>query len=118
MIGPRPIDTVGNSQKSGIRRGCGYDDRPLPAAADLAAEVVEIVVGQAPFEVGPGVDAGSGVALEVDVVAGGAVVLAAEEVVEADLVQRRRAGEGRQVTADAVGVLVRLARPSSPRSSG
>ena len=47
-------------------------------------------------------------ALEVDVVAGRAVVLAAEEVVEADLVERGRAGERRQVAADAVGVLVGL----------
>ena len=23
FIGPMPIDTVGNSQKSGMRRGCG-----------------------------------------------------------------------------------------------
>ena len=23
FIGPRPMDTVGNSQKSGISRGCG-----------------------------------------------------------------------------------------------
>ena len=28
--GPRPIDTVGNSQNSGMSRGCGYDDRPWP----------------------------------------------------------------------------------------
>ena len=28
MIGPSPIDTVGNSQKFGISQGCGYDDSP------------------------------------------------------------------------------------------
>jgi hypothetical protein len=50
--------------------------------------VVELVLGEAALEEGPGVDAGGGVALEVDVVAGQAVVLAAEEVVEADLVER------------------------------
>ena len=49
---------------------------------------------------------GGGVALEVDVVAGEAVVLAPEEVVEADLVERGRRGERRQVAADAVGALV------------
>ena len=47
-------------------------------------------------------------ALDVDGVAGEAVVLAAEEPVEADVVERRRGGEGRQVPADAVGVLVGL----------
>ncbi len=106
LIGPRPIDTVGYSQKSGISRGWGYDDRPAPA--DLATEVVEVVLGEPAFEVRAGVDAGRGVALDVDRVAGLAVVLAAEEVVEADLVEAGARREGRQVAADAVGVLVRL----------
>ena len=57
-------------------------------AADLHAEVVEILFGEATFEVRTGVDARGGVALVVDVVAGEAVVLAFEEVVEADLVER------------------------------
>ena len=77
-------------------------------AADLPPEVVEVVGRQAALHERPGVDAGRGVALEVDGVAGVAVVLAAEEVVEADLVEARRAGERRQVATDAVGVLVRL----------
>ena len=89
-----------------------------PAAADLAAEVVEVVLGEPALEERPGVHAGRGVALEVDVVAGVAVVLAAEEVVEPDLVQAGRAGERGQVAADAVGVLVGLAPPSPRRSSG
>jgi hypothetical protein len=79
-----------------------------PASADLLAEVVEVVVGQAALEVCPGVDAGSGVTLEVHVVAAARSVPAAEEVVETDLVQRSRAGERRQVAADALGVLVGL----------
>ncbi len=79
-----------------------------PTAADLLPEVVEIVIGQAPLEVGPGVDAWSGMTLEVDVVTAAGGVLAAEEVVEADLVQRGRAGERREVAADPVGVLVGL----------
>ena len=29
--GPRPIDTVGNCQKSGISLGCGDDGVPLPS---------------------------------------------------------------------------------------
>ena len=28
MIGPRPIETVGNCQKSGISHGCGYEESP------------------------------------------------------------------------------------------
>ena len=42
-------------------------------------------------------------ALEEDLVAEAAVGLAAEEVVEADLVERGRAGVGREVAADALG---------------
>ena len=74
-----------------------------PAAADLATEVVEVALVEATLEEGPGVDAGDGVALDVDLVAGHAVGLAPEEVVEADLVERRRRGEGGEVPADAVG---------------
>src|SRR5207249_4395429 len=72
------------------------------AAADLPAEAVELVLGETPLEVRPGVDAGGGVALDVDLVAEAAVGLAVEEVVEADLVERRRRGVGRQVPAEAV----------------
>ena len=68
MIGPRPIETVGYSQKSGISHGCGYDDRPPPGAG-LAAEVLEVRLVDAPFEVGARVDARRGVALEEDDVA-------------------------------------------------
>ena len=78
------------------------------ATADLLAELVEVVLGEAALEEGPGVDAGRGVALEVDGVAGLPVGLAPEEVVEPDVVQRRRRGERGQVAADAVGVLVGL----------
>ena len=77
-------------------------------ASDLAAEVVEVVGLQPPLDEGPRVDAGRGVSLVVDVVAGRAVVLAAEEVVEADLVQRCRRGVGGEMAADAVGGLVGL----------
>ena len=33
MIGPKPIETVGNCQKSGISQGWGYDERPLPSTS-------------------------------------------------------------------------------------
>jgi hypothetical protein len=55
--------------------------------ADLLAEPVELLLGQPALEEGAGVDAGGGVALEEDLVAAAGVVLAAEEVVEADLVE-------------------------------
>ncbi len=53
------------------------------------------------FQEGASVDARSGVALEVHLVPGLAVVLAAEEVVEADLVQAGRRGVGSDVPAHA-----------------
>ena len=45
--------------------------------------------------------------LEEDLIAGRAVILPAEEVVETDLVQARRRGVRREVTADALEVMVR-----------
>src|SRR5688572_23871548 len=57
---------------------------------------------------GAGINAGSGMALEIDDVAVVAIALAAEEVVEPDLVQRGGGGERRNVAADAFLELVRL----------
>ena len=71
-----------------------------PGVRELLAEAVEVLGAQAALEEGAGVDAGGGVALDVDVVAAAGVVLAAEEPVEADLVQRRRRRVGRDVPAD------------------
>src|SRR5690606_30472561 len=68
---------------------------------DLLTEGVELVGGQPALEEGPGVDAGRSVALEVDLVAAAGVVLAAEEVVQADLVEGRDRRVGRDVPADA-----------------
>ena len=62
--------------------------------------MVELVLGQATFEEGPGIDPGGGVALVEDLVTGTPVVLAAEEVVEADLVERRGRGVRGEVSAD------------------
>ena len=72
-----------------------------PVAADLHAEAVEVLGREPALEERARVDAGRGVALEVHLVAGLAVVLAAEEVVEADLVERRARRERGQVPADA-----------------
>ena len=69
MIGPSPIDTVGNCQKSGISHGCGYEAAAAAAVVDLLAEALELLLGQPALEEGARVDAGRGVALEEDEVA-------------------------------------------------
>jgi hypothetical protein len=82
--------------------------RQAAAFLQLAAEVLQLLRRQPPLDERPRVDAGRGVALEVNDVAVVAVALALEEVVEADLVERRRRREGRDVAADAVFELVGL----------
>ena len=74
MIGPRPIETVGNCQKSGISHGCGYDDSP-PPGSQLLAEVLELLDRQPAFEERARIDAGRGVSLEVHEVAVGILAL-------------------------------------------
>ena len=81
--------------------------RQPAAGLQFLAEVLELLLVEPAFDERAGVHAGAGVALEEDDVAGVRLGAAAEEVVEADLVERRGAGEGGDVPAD-VGVLVRL----------
>ena len=81
--------------------------QPGLAGDRLAPEVVELVLAEPPFEERPGVDPRGRVALVEDLVAGLAVVLAAEEVVEADLVQAGRRRVRREVPADAREAAVR-----------
>lgn len=71
-------------------------------AAGLLTEVVELLLGDPPVEEGAGVDAGGGVALDVELVARSVGLLPAEEVLEAGLVEPGRRGEGGDVAADAV----------------
>ena len=66
----------------------------------LLTEAVHVLLGEASLEEGAGVHAGGGVALEEDVVAAARVVLAAEEVVEADLVECGGGGVGGDVATD------------------
>ena len=66
----------------------------------LLAEPVELLGAHPALEEGTGVHAGGGVALVEDVVAAAGMVLAAEEVVEADLVEGGGGGVGRDVSAD------------------
>ena len=74
-----------------------------PTAVDLPAEAVHLLFPDAALEEGPSVDAGRGVALEKDLVAGSAIVLAPEEVVEAGLIQRCGGRVRREVAAEAFG---------------
>jgi hypothetical protein len=64
--------------------------RQTAAGLQLAAEVLELLRRQPAFEERAGVNARRGVALEIDDVAVVIVALALEEVVEANLVERRR----------------------------
>ena len=82
--------------------------RGEPAATDLEAEAVEVLLLEPPLQEGPGVDAGGGVALDVDVVPRVAVLLALPEVVEPDLVEGGGGGESREVPADSLLQVVGL----------
>ena len=75
--------------------------QPAARVRQFLPETVELILGQPALEERAGVDARRRVTLEEHLVAGFAVVLAAEEVVEADLVERSRAGVGGDVPADA-----------------
>jgi hypothetical protein len=97
--------------------------RQAPAALggpdQFPAEVDELALVEAAFDKRPGVDPGSSVALEEDLVAHACAGLAPEEVVEADFVQRGRGGEGGQVAADAFGdVVINFSICGSPGNHG
>ena len=84
--------------------------RQAAARPRFAAEVLEVRLVDAPFEVGARVDARRRMALEEDDVAVvGRLALAAamEKMIEPDFVQRRGRREGRDVPADALFRLVR-----------
>ena len=77
--------------------------RRQPAARlQLAAEVAAAARRQPAFEKRARVHARRGVALEIDDVGLAVLALAAEEVIEADFVERRRRGVGGDVSADPV----------------
>ena len=75
-------------------------------AVDLTPEAVEMLLVQPPFEERSGVHARRRVALEEHLVACAAVALAAEEVVEADVVQRGGRRERREVPTEPVEPVV------------
>jgi hypothetical protein len=82
--------------------------RQAAAFARLTAEAVELVLGQPAFQERARVDAGRAVTLKVDQVGAVGVVVALEEVVVADIVERRRGRERGDVAADARLALVGL----------
>ena len=98
---------MGNSQKSGISHGCGYDESPPPSFSSRR-KFSSLLRGETPFEKRARVDARRRVSLEVDDVAVVIVALALEEVIEPDFVERGGRRVGRDVTADAVLELVGL----------
>ena len=98
---------MGNSQKSGISHGCGYDESPPPSFSSRR-KFSSFSAEQTAFEKRARVDARRRVSLEVDDVAVVIVALALEEVVEPHFVERGGRGERRDVTADAVFELVGL----------
>ena len=75
-------------------------------AVDLAAEIVQLVLRQAPLEQRARIDAGRGMALEIDQVAAVALVRGVPEMILADAEQRADRGEARDVAAELVVVLV------------
>lgn len=76
-------------------------------AVHFLAEVLQLFLADAAFEEGAGVDAGGRVALEEHQVAAMFVGGSLEEIVEADVVEGRRGGEGGDVAAQVRVVLVR-----------
>ena len=106
MIGPRPIDTVGNCQKSGISHGCGYDESPPPPTSWRKRR--SCCLAEPALEKRARVDAGRRVALDVDEVAAEILRRRVEEVVEADVVERRGRGEAGDVAAELGALAVGL----------
>ena len=109
-VEPRLVDGVDGTEthrdgrelpELGHRAGMGVGGQGPTRVALLLPEAVEIVLAEPTLEVRAGVHAGGGVALEEDVVTAAGMVLAAEEVVVAHFVERRRARVGRDVPAHA-----------------
>jgi hypothetical protein len=74
--------------------------------ADLLTEIQELLLGQASFDEGAGVNSGRAVALEIDEVAAMRVACAMPEMHEARVVQRRRRLEARDMAAQFRRLLV------------
>src|SRR4029453_8162918 len=109
-VEPRLVNRVDRADAHGNGRklpemwhqpGVRIRGEPLGRSAGvLLSEGVPLVGGEPSFEVRPSIDTGRRVALDEDVVTAAGMILAAEEVVEADLVQARIPLVGRDVSAD------------------
>ena len=77
-------------------------------AADLLAEVHQLIVGETALEISAGINAGRAVALEIDQVAAVRFVAGMPEMHEPGVVKGRRRLEARNVAAELGGFLVRL----------
>jgi len=72
-----------------MRVGRQRAHRPIDQVALLLTEAVQLVLAEPPLKEGAGVHARAGVALEEHLITTTWVVLATEEVVEPNLVERR-----------------------------
>ena len=100
-------DGAKSHRNAGILPEIGHQPRMgiggKPAAGlQFAAEIFELLDRKAAFEEGPGIDAGRGMALEINGVAFESGGAGAEEVVEANLEERGRRAVGGDVAADIV----------------
>ena len=86
--------------------GMGIGGQTL--AADLLAEVHQLIVAETALEVSAGVNAGRAMALEIDQVAAVRFVAGMPEMHESGVVKGRRRLEARNVAAKLGGFLVRL----------
>ena len=77
--------------------------RESAPGGEFAPEVLELLLAQAALEESPGIDAGRGVALKIDLVAGLVPIAASQEVIESDLQERGRRSVSGNVPADARG---------------
>ena len=94
---PGPSTRSGNAENSGISQGCGIGRQPL--AVHLLAEVVELLCGEPPEEEGTRVDPRCRMPLHEQQIAFARIGARSPEVVVADVVQGRRRGEARDMTA-------------------
>ena len=91
----------GELPKPGHQPGVRVAREPA-AVGELAAEILQLFLGDPPLDERPGVDAGGGMPLKIDLIAGEIVAAAADEVVHRHLDERRRRGEGGDVPTDAL----------------
>ena len=104
--GPQPHGDGGELPEVGHQPGMGIGGQAV--AVYLLTEVVELLLADAPFQKGPGIDAGGGVALKEHQVAAVIRGAGAEEVVVADIHQGRRGGEGGDVPPQFTGKAIGL----------